>query len=122
MGYPLVKSSLNGVLWQQTLKMKLGIKLSHTFTVIDTTFSNDSESFLQSIPHFPVSNKTTHLTFWSEVVVIKFSLLILMIVSNQFCLVKKCVLQVICSLAQVIGLFLYHGGMSMTRPAMTYYF
>jgi len=27
------------------------------FTVIDTTFLNDNESFLQSIPHFPVSNK-----------------------------------------------------------------
>ena len=28
-----------------------------SFTVIDTTFSNDSESFLQSIPYFPLSNK-----------------------------------------------------------------
>ena len=28
-----------------------------TFTVIDTTFSNGSEGLLQSIPHFPISNK-----------------------------------------------------------------
>ena len=34
-----------------------------TFTVIDTTFSNDSESFLQSIPHFPVSNKNNSFNF-----------------------------------------------------------
>ncbi len=35
-----------------------------TFSVIDTTFSNGSEGLLQSIPHFPISNKNNSLNLF----------------------------------------------------------